>query len=50
MFANFYQPRIAEVFQGASPIEFGIGYRWRKNESNLTLRAKGVDASQSVKR
>ena len=32
MFANFYQPRMAELFQNASPLEFGIGYRWRKNE------------------
>jgi hypothetical protein len=41
LFANFYQPRMAELFQGASPIEFGIGYRWRKNESNLFLAQKG---------
>jgi hypothetical protein len=41
MFANFYQPRMAEQFQGAIPIEFGIGYRWRKNESNLLLAQKG---------
>jgi hypothetical protein len=41
MFANFYQPRMADLFQGASPIEFGIGYRWRKNESNLILAEKG---------
>lgn len=40
IFANFYQPRMAELFQGASPIEFGIGYRWRKNESNLLLAQK----------
>jgi hypothetical protein len=40
MFANFYQPRMAELFQSASPIEFGIGYRWRKNESNLLLAEK----------
>jgi hypothetical protein len=40
MFANFYQPQMAEVFQSASPIEFGIGYRWRKNESNLLLAQK----------
>jgi hypothetical protein len=37
MFANFYQPGMAELFQRASPLEFGIGYRWRKNESNLLL-------------
>jgi hypothetical protein len=41
MFANFYQPRMAGLFQGASPIEFAIGYRWRKNESNLLLAQKG---------
>ena len=40
MFANFYQSRLAEVFQGAGPTEFGIGYRWRKNESNLLLAQK----------
>jgi len=41
MFANFYQPRMAELFQSASPLEFGIGYRWRKNESNLLLAQSG---------
>ena len=42
MFAGFYQTRMAELFQSASPIEFGIGYRWRKNESNLLLAEKGA--------
>jgi hypothetical protein len=37
LFTNFYQPRLAELFQSASPLEFGIGYQWRKNESNLLL-------------
>jgi hypothetical protein len=45
MFASFYQPRMAELFQGARPIEFGIGYRWRKNESNLLLAQKGLPPS-----
>jgi len=40
MFANFYQPRMAELFQSANPIDFGIGYRWRKNESNLIVAQK----------
>jgi hypothetical protein len=40
MFPGFYQPRMAALFQGASPIEFGIGYRWRKNESNFILAEK----------
>jgi hypothetical protein len=41
MFANFYQPRMAELFQNASPLEFGIGYRWRTNESNLLVAQNG---------
>ena len=27
MFANFNQPRMAELFRSASPLEFGIGYQ-----------------------
>ena len=46
MFTNFYQPRMAELFQSASPLEFGIGYRWRKNESNLLLAQKAVDGDE----
>jgi hypothetical protein len=41
MFANFYQPRMAELFKSAGPLEFGIGYRWRKNESNLLIAQGG---------
>jgi hypothetical protein len=40
IFANFYQPRMAELFQNANPIDFGIGYQWRKNESNLVVAQK----------
>ena len=40
IFANFYQPRMAQLFQSANSIDFGIGYRWRKNESNLTVAQK----------
>ena len=40
IFTNFYQPQMAELFKGARPIEFGIGYRWRKNELNLLLAQK----------
>jgi hypothetical protein len=40
IFANFYQPRMAELFQNADPIDFGIGYQWRKNESNLIVARK----------
>jgi hypothetical protein len=41
LFTNFYQPQMAELFQSAAPLEFGIGYRWRKNESNLLLAQEG---------
>ena len=40
IFANFYQPRMAELFQNANPIDFGIGYQWRKNQSNLIVAQK----------
>ena len=40
IFASFYQPQMAKLFQSASPMEFGIGYRWRKNESNLLIAQK----------
>ena len=44
MFANFYQPRMAELFQSASPLEFGIGYRWRKYEFEPSPRPKRIAA------
>jgi hypothetical protein len=40
IFPNSYQPRLAELFQNAAPLDFGIGYRWRKNESNLLLATR----------
>jgi hypothetical protein len=42
IFGRSYQPRMAELFRRATPIDFGIGYRWRKNESNLLLAQKGA--------
>ena len=36
-FPGRYQPRYAELFRRAQPINFGIGYRWRSFESNLLL-------------
>jgi hypothetical protein len=39
LFGRAYQPRLGELFRkdNAIPIDFGVGYRWRKNESNLLL-------------
>jgi hypothetical protein len=39
-FPGRYQPAYAELFRRAQPMEFGIGYRWRSNESNLLLAVK----------
>ena len=50
MFANFYQPRMVELFRDASPLEFGIGYRWRKNESNLLVAHNGSQLSNEGRR
>jgi hypothetical protein len=35
-----YQARMGELFRNAIPIDFGVGYRWRRNESNLVLAQK----------
>jgi len=40
LFGRSYQPELAAVFQHAQPLDFGIGYRFRKNESNLLLAQK----------
>jgi hypothetical protein len=37
LFANMYQPKYAELFKRARPLDFGIGYRSRGGESNLLL-------------
>jgi hypothetical protein len=35
-----YQVRMGQLFRNATPIDFGVGYRWRRNESNLVLAQK----------
>jgi hypothetical protein len=39
VFPGDYQPKLADLFRKVTPIpiDFGLGYRWRKNESNLLL-------------
>ena len=32
IFPNAYQPDMAQLFRNAAPLDFGIGYLWRKNE------------------
>jgi hypothetical protein len=42
LFANRYQSKLAQLFERGhvEPIEFGIGYRWRPQTSNLMLAVK----------
>ena len=47
LFGGQYQSQLAKVFgKGrATPIDFGLGYRWRPNESNLLLAVKDDNAT-----
>jgi hypothetical protein len=37
-FARYRQPKLGELFRSrAAPMPFGIGYKWRPNESNLLV-------------
>jgi hypothetical protein len=49
VFRGMYQPKYAALFKNSQPIDFGIGYRWRPNQSNLLLAVKkpGVSVSES---
>jgi hypothetical protein len=46
VFPQNYQPNLSELFARGrpSPIDFGVGYRWRPHESNLLLAVR-KDAS-----
>jgi hypothetical protein len=39
IFAQHYQPQMSELFRRGQtlPMDFGVGYRWRLNDSNLLL-------------
>jgi len=40
VFPGRYQAKYAELFKRSQPLGFGIGYRWRSNESNLLLSVR----------
>jgi hypothetical protein len=42
IFGHAYQPGMSQLFQRATPLSFGIGYRFRTNESNLLLAQKSA--------
>lgn len=45
IFAGYYQPQLHTLFRKAHsiPLEFGLGYRWRLNDSNLLLAVRNPD-------
>ncbi|HEY7246947.1 MAG TPA: hypothetical protein VH678_23990 [Xanthobacteraceae bacterium] len=45
VFPGRYQANYAVLFRNSRPIDFGIGYRWRSNESNLLLAVKKPEAA-----
>jgi hypothetical protein len=47
LFARNYQPGLAQVFRHGDAIDFGVGYRWRPNESNLLLAVKKGGAPEA---
>lgn len=49
LFAGFYQPAYAVLFKKSAPLGFGIGYRWRPQESNLILAVKPASTANSTK-
>jgi hypothetical protein len=44
-FPGRFQQSYADLFRRAEPINFGIGYRWRTNESNLLLSVKTAEGA-----
>ena len=45
IFPKTYQPAMRDLFAKgrAQPIDFGVGYRWRPNESNLLLAVRAPE-------
>jgi hypothetical protein len=47
VFRGMYQRKYADLFKNSRPIDFGIGYRWRPNQSNLLLAEKKPGVSEA---
>jgi hypothetical protein len=50
VFEGMYQTKLNEIYQKnpPSPIDFGVGYRWRANESNLLLATRDPSAPEQT--
>ena len=51
LFRGKYQPQLRQLFQQgrAEPIDFGVGYQWRSQESNLLLAEKNVQKGSAAR-
>ncbi len=50
IFPGRYQTQLARIFRrSAQPIDFGIGYRWRPNQSNLLVARRLAASMQRAK-
>jgi hypothetical protein len=51
IFPGRHQPQMSELFRKGNPIPlpFGIGYRWRKNESNMLLATRIAESKPEAK-
>lgn len=49
LFAGRHQKAYASLFKVSTPLDFGVGYRWRANESNLLLAIKAAPGAPSPK-
>lgn len=49
LFRGNYQSQLAKLFKGGKreALDFGVGYRWRSNESNLLLAVKKSKAAET---
>jgi hypothetical protein len=49
LFRGNYQSQLAKLFKGRNrePLDFGVGYRWRSNESNMLLAVKKPKAVEA---
>jgi hypothetical protein len=50
IFPRTYQPQMRDLFAKgrARPIDFGVGYRWRPNESNLLLAVRKAAKAEAA--
>src|SRR6516165_10923122 len=48
LFSGRYQPQYDALFRKSRPIDFGIGYRWRPNESNLLLAVRKPESASEA--